>query len=64
MAYTSAITMCAQPIGQMVYGFLFDWFCEAVYLVLIPTGIVVCVIGLSSAGFFRRMEEKQNGTTG
>ncbi len=42
----------------MVYGFLFDGFCEAVYLVLIPTGIIVCVIGLLSAGFFRRMEEK------
>lgn len=61
MAYTSAITMCAQPIGQMVYGFLFDGFREAVYLVLIPAGIIVCVIGLFSAGFFRKMEEKQGG---
>lgn len=26
MAYTSAVTMCAQPVGQMVYGFLFDGF--------------------------------------
>ncbi len=58
MAYTSAITMCAQPVGQMVYGFLFDGFKEMVYFVLIPTGIVVCVIGLSVSGFFRRMEEK------
>lgn len=24
MAYTSAITLCVQPVGQMVYGFLFD----------------------------------------
>lgn len=56
MAYTSAITMCAQPVGQMVYGFLFDGFREAVYLVLIPTGITVCIIGLLSTGFFRRME--------
>jgi hypothetical protein len=23
MAYTSAVTLCAQPVGQMVYGFLF-----------------------------------------
>ena len=61
MAYTSAITMCAQPIGQMVYGFLFDGFREAVYLVLIPAGIIVCVIGLFSVGFFGRMEEKQGG---
>ncbi len=46
MAYTSAITMCAQPIGQMVYGFLFDKFNGAVYCVLIPTGAAVCLIGL------------------
>lgn len=52
MAYTSAITMCAQPVGQMVYGFLFDGCREAVYLVLIPTGIVVGVIGVLSVGFF------------
>lgn len=55
MAYTSAITMCAQPVGQMAYGFLFDMFCESVYLVLISTGIIVCVIGLFSVGFFRKI---------
>lgn len=58
MAYTSAITMCAQPAGQMVYGFLFDGFREAVYLVMIPSGVAACLIGLSAAGFFRRLEEK------
>ncbi len=61
MAYTSAVTLCAQPVGQMVYGFLFDRFQEIVYLVLIPSGIVVCVIGLLATGFFRKLEEKQGG---
>ncbi len=59
MAYTSAITLCAQPIGQMAYGFLFDGFSETVYFVLILTGITVCIIGLLSGGFFRKLEEKQ-----
>lgn len=58
MAFTSAITMCAQPAGQMVYGFLFDRFSEAAYLVLIPTGIIVCLIGLFSSGFFKGMERR------
>lgn len=49
MAYTSAITLCVQPAGQMVYGFLFDRFRDAVPLVLIPTAVMVCVIGLFSA---------------
>lgn len=57
MAYTASVTMCAQPAGQMAYGFLFDRFHEAVYLVLIPSGIAVCVIGLFAAGFFRKLEE-------
>ena len=61
MAYTSAVTLCAQPVGQMVYGFLFDRFQEIVYLVLIPSGIVVCVIGLLATGFFRKLEKKQGG---
>ena len=60
MAYTSAITLCVQPVGQIVYGFYFDRFSHAVYLVLLPTGLIVCAIGLSSAKFFRDMA--QSGT--
>lgn len=56
MAYTQAITLCAQPAGQLVYGFLFDWFPKEIYLVLIPSGVIVCVIGLSAASFFKKME--------
>lgn len=58
MAYTSTVTLCVQPIGQMVYGFLFDRFHSAVYAVLIPTGILVCMVGLSARGVFRDMEEE------
>ncbi len=59
MAYTAAITMCVQPLGQILYGFLFDKFNSSVYLVLIPTGTIVCVIGLISTGFFRGLEKEQ-----
>lgn len=61
MAYTSTITLCVQPIGQIVYGLLFDKFSNAAYFVLIPTGIVVCVVGLSAIGFFRKLEKEQFG---
>jgi len=59
MAYTSSITLCVQPIGQMVYGFLFDSFSDAIYLCFIPTGIIVCAVGLSAMGFFKNMEKEQ-----
>lgn len=57
MAYTATITMCVQPLGQAVYGLLFDKFRQAVFLVLIPTGLTVCLLGLFTAGFFRGLEE-------
>ncbi|MCH1978149.1 MFS transporter [Lawsonibacter sp. OA9] len=56
MAYVSAVTMCAQPLGQTVYGLLFDGFGNAVYVVLIPTGAVICVIGATAAGFLKTLK--------
>lgn len=46
MAYISTVTLCVQPIGQIVYGFLFDRFRTAVYLVLLPTALIVCGVGV------------------
>ena len=59
MAYTSTVTLCVQPIGQIVYGFLLDRFHNVIYFVLIPTGIIVCIVGLSAMSFFRNMEREQ-----
>ena len=59
MAYTSTVTLCVQPIGQIVYGFLFDRFSNMIYLCLIPTGVIVCAVGMSAMGFFRKMEKEQ-----
>lgn len=58
MAYIYTITMCAQPLGQTIYGLLFDEFSNAVYLVLIPTGVIVCIIGLLATGFFRKLDSE------
>lgn len=59
MAYTSAITLCAQPLGQLVYGFLFERFREAVYLVLLPTAGILFAVGWMAKGFFREMEREE-----
>ena len=59
MSYVFTLSMCAQPVGQIVYGALFDQFSNSVYWVLIPSGLVICLIGLSSTGFFRNFEKKQ-----
>ncbi len=64
MAHTAAVTLCAQPLGQMAYGFLFDIFRNSVAAVLIPTGIFVCAVGLFSVGFFRGFEAKETRDMG
>ena len=56
MAYVATISICAQPLGQMIYGILFDGFSNAVFLVLLPTGILVCIIGVLAVNFFKSLE--------
>lgn len=58
MAYTVTITLCAQPLSQVIYGILFDHFSAAVYIVVLPTGFILCVIGLAVKGFFLRLAEE------
>lgn len=60
MSYIFTLSMCAQPIGQIIYGALFDQFSSSVYWVLIPSGLAVCLIGLLSNGFFVKFEEKDS----
>lgn len=55
MSYVVTISMCSQPFSQALYGILFDKLKGAVYLVLIPTGIVILIIGFLSARFFKRI---------
>lgn len=49
MALTITFSMCAQPLGKVAYGALFDWAGTAAQLVLLPTGTAVCVLGLAAA---------------
>lgn len=58
MSYVFTISLCTQPMGQIVYGALFDRFSGSVYGVLIPSGLLVCAIGLASYGFFLRLEKR------
>lgn len=58
MAYISTITMCAQPLGQTIYGLLFDGFSDRIYFVLIPTGLIVFIVGLLATGFFRKLDNE------
>ena len=54
MSCVFTLAMCAQPLGQVLYGALFDRL--APQWVLLPSGLLLGAVGLFSAGFFRRMD--------
>lgn len=56
MSCVFTLSLCAQPVGQVVYGALFDRFFASPWWVLIPSGLLVCVIGAASLGFFTAWE--------
>ena len=56
-AYIMTLTMCAQPVGQALYGVLFDRFAGSLYLPLIATALIAAAIGLASRGLFVRLEQ-------
>ncbi len=55
MACTSALTLCVQPVGQLVYGFLFDCFQGMPALVLLPSAMIACLVGFLSIPFFHTL---------
>ena len=60
MAYTATFSLCAQPLGQIIFGILFDGFSSSVYLILIPTGIILAIISLTTKEFFLKIENLLN----
>lgn len=58
MAYVSTISMCAHPLGQIAYGVLFDGFSRSVYLVLVPTGVLITLIAFLAQRFFARWNNR------
>ncbi len=60
MAYVFTLSMCAQPIGQLIYGFAFDCFQAQPCWVLLPSGLLVIMIAYRSFAFFRSLEHSSN----
>ena len=58
MSFVFTLSLCAQPLGQLLYGVLFDTFSQAPWCVLLPTGLAVWAAGMLSRRFFRRLERQ------
>lgn len=53
MGYIMSISMCAQPLGQALYGVLFDAFSTKIYIVIGFTTFFSVVIGLVGKRVFK-----------
>lgn len=48
-----AFSMCAQPIGQAIYGFIFDKFQDSIWIILLGSAITSIFIAIASKKFLR-----------
>ena len=56
MAVIIAVSGCSQPLGQAVYGVLFEILSEIPYAVMIGAAVISFVVALSSKKIFERLE--------
>ena len=61
MSCVFTLSLCAQPVGQLVYGGLFDLCGARAHWVLLPSGLAVCGIGLACRRFFLAWESGPAG---
>lgn len=52
LACLMALSTCAQPIGQAVYGVLFEALADSVWIILLGTALITCVIAVFSKKSF------------
>lgn len=52
MSYVTTLSLCAQPLSQAVYGFLFDIFSNSVYILFVFTGLVMLLVSYFSKKSF------------
>ncbi len=57
MAALISIAMCGQPIGQAIYGVLFDIFESRTWIVLIAAAVAAFLISLYSKKIFSQLED-------
>ena len=58
MAVTIAVSSCSQPVGQAVYGILFDFFSDKPYLVMMGAAILSMAVSLYSKKVFAVLERE------
>lgn len=58
MAVIIAVSSCSQPVGQAIYGVLFDVFSDKPYAVMIGTAVLAMSVSLYSKRIFAALENE------
>ncbi|MGX7150367.1 MFS transporter [Enterococcus ureasiticus] len=57
MSYVTTLSLCAQPLSQAVYGFLFEIFSNSVYILFLFTGLVMLLVSYLSRNSFKNFNQ-------
>ncbi|WP_246597539.1 MFS transporter [Faecalicatena faecalis] len=61
MAYISTISLCAQPLGQMMYGVLFDVLRDNVMWIMIGSAVCIVLMSMAVRPAFQGVENLRQG---
>ena len=64
MALAMAVANCAQPVGQALYGLLFDGLAHHAWLVMAGAALASGIIALAARPIFRILEEEVDRNPG
>lgn len=55
MAYVAMLSTCAQPVGQAIYGLLFDVLASKIFIIIFVTAVVTILISIVSKNIFCKL---------
>ncbi|MDO5558284.1 MAG: MFS transporter [Oscillospiraceae bacterium] len=58
MAVIMAVTSCSQPLGNVLYGLLFDAFIDIPWIIMIFSAVSAFIVSLCSRRIFARLEKE------
>ena len=59
ISFSLAITMCSQPIGQIIYGYLFEVLENKIYIIILGTVLISAVIAFMSKKIFSSLRNTE-----
>ena len=61
MAYVATVTLCAQPLGQVIYGVLFDAFRNNVMWIMVGSDVCIILLSVAARPAFLGIKDLEQG---